>query len=191
MHANARHAPILSQSDWSASRSSPFAIQSQMNVWPEWPRCGGDGLPFGERVPDALLIRRKQKPHSIYSLVTPHQQLPSHTITANATAFSTTPARHITSTPLLTSISYLMLANVPSVCPVSSMRSGTRHWTRLRCLRRSDSRVYRLLTEAQPEAGRIAVTMRLPNVSQHRVHGLCRLGEASDIWCCVIACFIL
>ena len=209
MHVYASHTLILSQPGWSASRPSPFAIKSQTNVWAAWPRCCRDGLRFGERVPDALLISRKRNRHSTCSFVTHHQQLPSHTITTNITAFSTTPARHITSTPLLISTSYLMLVNFLSLCSVSSTRSGTRHWTSLclssakrfvfmvtcneslRRLRRMDSREYGVLTEGQPEAGRIAVTIRLPNLSPHRLHVLCRLGWAIDIWCCSIACFIL
>ena len=191
MHAYASHTLILSQPGWSACRPSPIAVECQTNVWAAWPRCCRDGLRFGERVPDALLISRKRKRHSTYSWVAHNGQLPSHTITDNATAFSITPARHITSTPLLTSTSYLMLVNFLSLCSVSSMRNGTRHWTSLRWLRRRDSREYGVLTEGQPEAGCIAVTIRLPNVSQHRLHALCRRGWAGDIWCCSIACFIL
>jgi len=84
-----------------------------------------------------------------------------------------------------------MLVNFLSLCSVSSMRSGTRHWTSLRCLRRRDSREYGVLTEGQPEASRIAVTIRLPKLSQHRLHALFRLGWARDIWRCAIAFFIL
>ena len=87
-----------------------------------------------------------------------------------------------------------MLVNFLSLCSVSSMRSGTRHWTSLRCLRRRDSREYGVLTAGQPEPARIAVTIRVPNLSQHRLHALYALGGlgwASDIWRFAIACFIL
>ena len=137
-----------------------------------WPRCCRDGLRFGKMVPDALLISRNRKRHSTYSSVTPHQQFPSHTLTANATAFSITPSRHITSTPLITSTSHLMLVKFLSLCSVSGIRSGARHWTSLRCLRRRDFREHGVLTEGQPETGRLAVTIRLPNLSQHRLHAL-------------------
>jgi len=118
LHAYASHTPILSQPGWSASRPSPFAIKSQTNVWAAWPRCCRDGLRFGERVPEALLISCKRKRHSTYSLVTPHQQFPSHTITANATAFSTTPARHMTSTlSLHHPISCSLTSSASALCP--------------------------------------------------------------------------
>ena len=75
-----------------------------------------------------------------------------------------------------------MLVNFLSLCSVSSMRSGTRHWTSLRCSRRRDSREYGVLTEGQPEASRITVTIRLPKLSQHRPHALFR-SAGQEIFC--------
>ena len=44
-----------------------------------------------------------------------------------------------------------MLVNFLSLCSVSSMRSGSRHWTSLRCLRRRDSWEYGVSLKANPK----------------------------------------